>query len=78
MSGDFDEFAITHPAERDAIVEVERTGILFVDQLALQAVPRKDQQLRVDRNLECVERRLQESAAAFVGELDGSLLTASC
>ena len=24
MSGDFDEFAITHPAERDAIVEVER------------------------------------------------------
>ena len=79
MSGDFDKLAITHPAERSAIVEVERARILFVDQLALQAVPREHQQLRVDRNLECVERRLQEPAAAFVRELEAtSLNIASC
>ena len=57
MSGDFDELAITHPAERDAIAEVERARILIVDQLALKAVLRIHQQLRVTRNLECFERR---------------------
>ena len=72
VSRDFEELPITYPAERDPIAEVERTGILFVDELALQAVSRKDQQLRVDRNLEGVERRLQESAPALVCELDAS------
>ena len=52
-----EELAITHPAERDAIAEVESARILLVDQLALKAVLRIHQQLRVTRNLECFERR---------------------
>jgi hypothetical protein len=54
---DLEQRRIAHPAERDAIVEVQRARTLFVDQLALQARPREHQQLRVGWNLQCVERR---------------------
>ena len=37
VSGDFDDLAAAHPAERDAVVEEQRPRILFVDQFSLQA-----------------------------------------
>ena len=69
MSSDFDELTVPYPAERDTIVEEERAGVLLVDQAALQAVAREDQQLRINRNLQRIERRPQEPAAAFEREL---------
>src|SRR5215510_645009 len=46
---------VAHPPDRDAIVEVDRTGTLLVDKLALQAGTREDQQLRINWNLQCIE-----------------------
>src|SRR6478752_5111174 len=37
VRGDFDHVAVAHPAERDAVVEKQRSWILFADPLALQA-----------------------------------------
>ena len=45
VRGHFDEFAVAHPPERHAIVEVNRARTLFIDQLSLKAITRKDQQL---------------------------------
>ena len=45
VSGHFDDVTAAHPAERDAIVEEQRAGILFVDPPSLQAGAREDQQL---------------------------------
>src|SRR5262245_3481791 len=37
VRGDLDHLAVAHPSKRDAVVEVQRTRILIVDQSSLQA-----------------------------------------
>ena len=68
---DFDNVAVAHPAERDAVVEKQRSRILFADPLALQAGAREDEQLRIHRNLQRVERGPKESAAPVEREAHG-------
>jgi hypothetical protein len=65
---DFDDVAVAHPAERDAVVEKQRSWILFADPLALQAGAREDEQLRIRRNLQRVKRRPKKSAAPLERE----------
>src|SRR5205823_2835939 len=74
VRGDFDHVAAADPAERDAVVEKQRARILLADPPSLQARPREDEQLRVHRKPQRVERRLQESAAAVERELQRTVL----
>ena len=53
---DLEDVAPAHPSERNAIVEEHGARVLFTDLLSLQAGPREDQQLRIDRDLQRLQR----------------------
>jgi hypothetical protein len=59
----------SHPADRDAVVEVQRTRILIVDPFSLQASAREHQQLRIGGQLKSVERGGEEPVAPVVRKL---------
>src|SRR2546428_44493 len=63
VCGDLENLARADVPEDDAVVEEEGARIVRIDQPGLQARRREDEHLRVDRNLEGLERRLQVSAA---------------
>src|SRR5262249_38746645 len=74
VSSDLEDVAPAHPAECHAIVEEQSARILLADSTPLQAAARKDEQLRIDWELQRLKRRLQVPAAAVERELDRPIL----
>src|SRR6185436_2266227 len=68
VSGHLEHVAATDPPHSDAIVEEERARILLVDLPPLETRAREHEQLRIDREFQRVERRLQIAALAVEGE----------
>ena len=74
LRGHFENLAVADVPEHDAVVEEERAWIVRIDQPRLQTGRREHEHLRVDRDVEGLERRLQISAAAVERETNGAVL----
>src|SRR4030095_11083554 len=60
-----EEISPAHPAKRDAVIEKNRPRILLADLFALQTRAREHKQLRIDWDLERLNRRSQITGAAL-------------
>src|SRR5215208_924705 len=61
-----EHLAATNPAQRRRVAEIDRAGIAYVDQLALEARLREHQPLRFHRQLERGERAAEISAVCGI------------
>jgi hypothetical protein len=68
VCGNFEQLGVTHPREHDLVIEEQRPRIGGVHQPSLKACVGEDEELRIDRKLQRVDRRLQVSAATFEGQ----------